>query len=202
MCRAVGQLRLPVRVTLSDALIAAAATGENLIVVARDRMLSANDTRRIVLHETLGHALPRHRASLEDLGLFAAGSAFGNDEQEGYALFLETRGGVMDAARRRELSLRHVAALAVHAGANWIETTARLIADGAELHGAAMIASRVHRAGGLAREVVYLPALCRVNRAIGQEPVVEDWLGRGRLSLEAIACLRRLGAPTALAAEA
>ncbi len=201
MCRAVGQLRLPVRVTLSDSLVAAAATGENLIVVAKDRHLSLNDTRRIVLHETLGHALPRHRATQQTVGLFAVGSAGGNDEQEGYALFLESRGGVMDEARRRELALRHIAALGVHDGANWVETTERLTAEGAELASAAAIASRVHRAGGLAREVVYLPALCRVNRAIGADPDVEEWLGRGRLSLDAIDTLRQFDAPPVLAAD-
>lgn len=190
MRRAVGQLRLPVRVELSDRLTAAAATGDRLILIARGRPLSTNDVRRIVLHEVLGHAFPRHRATQQPLGLYAVGSRWGNDEQEGYALFLERRSGVMDDARRVELARRHHAAIAVREGADWIETTRALMQLGADLAVAAAIASRVHRAGGLAREIVYLPAFLRVRAAIDADPDVEDWLGRGRLSLHAVGVLR------------
>lgn len=190
MRRAVGQLRLPVRVELSDRLTAAAATGERLILVARGRCLSANDVRRIVLHEVLGHAFPRCRASQQPLGLYAVGTRWGNDEQEGYALFLERRAGVMDDARRVELARRHRAACHVQEGADWVETTRALLQLGAELSVAAAIASRVHRAGGLAREIVYLPAFVRVRAAIDADPEVEEWLSRGRLSLPAIGVLR------------
>ncbi len=195
MRRAVGELKLPVRVQLSESLSAAAATGDGAILVARGRHLSPNDVRRIVLHEVLGHAAPRYRASLEPLGLFAVGSRAGNDEQEGYALFLERRAGVMDDARRLELARRHRAALEVRQGADWVETARALIAQGAPMEVAAAIASRVLRAGGLAREVVYLPALARVSRAVQSDPAVEGWLSRGRLSVEAVQVLRRAEVP-------
>jgi hypothetical protein len=192
MRKAVGKLRLPVTVELSDSLTAIAATGERVIVVARRRKLRCNDVPRIVLHEVVGHALPRYRASLHPLGLFSVGSRGGNDEQEGYALFLENRAGLMDGARKLELAYRHLAATMVREGADWIQTTRRLISRGAPIEQAAAIASRVHRAEGLAREIVYLPALCRVRRAIFGESHVEDWLANGRLSLDAIARLRRV----------
>ncbi len=192
MRRTVGQLKLPIRVELSDSLTAAAATGDGTILVARGRRLSDNDVRRIVLHEVMGHAAPRHRASQEALGLFAVGSCGGNDEQEGYALFLEQRAGVMDNPRRVELARRHRAAVGVRQGADWVETARELLQLGADVDEAASIASRVLRAGGLAREFVYLPALTRVARAIEEDATTEEWLARGRLSLEAIATLRGL----------
>jgi hypothetical protein len=55
---------------------------------------------------------------------------------------------------------------------------------------AVAIASRAHRAGGLAREFVYLPALERVSAAAREDSTVLDWLGRGRLDLQAIGVLR------------
>jgi len=192
MRRAVGELRLPVVVKLSDSLTAVAATGERVILVARGRRLRPNDVSRIVLHEVAGHALPRYRASRQPLGLFAVGSKRGNDEQEGYALYLENRAGLMDSARKIELAYRHHAALMVRDGADWVQTTRQLVARGALVEQAAAISSRVHRAHGLAREIVYLPALCRVRRAIVRERQIEDWLAHGRLSLEAIADLRRI----------
>lgn len=198
MCRAVRELRLAFRVELSDRLSACAATGDGLILVARGRRLTENDARRIVVHEVEGHALPRHRAQQEAFGLFASGSRSGNDEQEGYALFLELRAGLLDDGRRIELALRHHAAVCVRLGADWVETVRRLLELGAELELAASIASRVHRAGGLAREIVYLPAFQRVSRAIAADSSTEDWLSRGRLSLEAIGVLRRAEWPGAL----
>jgi hypothetical protein len=192
MRRAVGELRLPVVVKLSDSLTAVAATGERVILVARGRRLRCNDVSRIVLHEVAGHALPRYRASQHPLGLFAVGSKRGNDEQEGYALYLESRAGLMDVARKIELAYRHHAALMVRDGADWVQTTRQLMTRGAPVEQAAAISSRVHHAQGLAREIVYLPALCRVRRAVVRERHLEDWLAHGRLSLEAIAELRRI----------
>lgn len=191
MCRAVGELRLAFRVELSDRLSACAATGDGLILVARGRKLTENDARRIVVHEVEGHALPRHRAQQEAFGLFASSSRSGNDEQEGYALYRELCAGLLDEGRRVELALRHQAAVCVRLGADWVETVRRLLELGAELELAASIASRVHRAGGLAREIVYMPAFQRVSSAIAADASTADWLSRGRLSLEAIAVLSR-----------
>ncbi|MEN9578114.1 MAG: hypothetical protein RJA70_1123 [Pseudomonadota bacterium] len=190
MSRVVGELKLPIAVKLSDTLQAAAATGQALILVAEGRRLTAMATERVVVHEVFGHALPRYRAQGERLGLFATGSAGGNDEQEGYALLLEERRQLMCSVRKRELGLRHLAGLSVHDGADWVQTLSLLMARGAELEEGAQIASRVHRAGGLAREVVYLPAWARVRAALSAEPELEEWLKRGRLSLYAISQLR------------
>jgi hypothetical protein len=179
---------------------AAAATGDGVILVARGRMLSLRATERIVAHEVYGHALPRQRAARERQPLFALGSARGNDEQEGYALYLEARGGHLDDARKRELGLRHLAAVSVHQGADWVETTRQLLARSASTAEAVAIASRAHRAGGLAREFVYLPALERVNAAANRDAVVLDWLARGRVDLQAITVLRTNGDEPLLAA--
>jgi hypothetical protein len=192
LSRVIGALRIPVRVEVSDELTALAATGDGFIVVARDRRLSLADVRRIVVHEVFGHALPRVVATRQGLGLHAVGSRAGNDEQEGYALFLERRNGVMNPGRQVELALRHHAALGVRQGADWVETTQQLLNHGADLESAAAIASRVHRACGLAREIVYLPALCRVTSAIDADSEVEGWLASGRLSLDAVGVLRQL----------
>lgn len=188
-----GKLKLPVRVEVSDELVAAAATGQACIFVSSRRRLTPEATERIVLHEVLGHAAPRHAALRQSLGLFATGSARGNDEQEGYALFLEEQSDLMDDARRRELGLRHLAAVATQAGADWSQVMDVLMGQGAPLTLAVTIASRVQRGGGLAREAVYLPALCRVRRAVAADPSVQPWLASGRLSLPAIASLRSLG---------
>lgn len=194
----VGQLRLPVRVVSSPSLASAAATGDGIIVVREGTTHSERAARRIALHEVHGHAMPRVRARAEVLGLFSAGTRSGSDDEEGRALLVEERHGLMDNQRRRELGLRHLAARAVRAGADWVDIVHFAKAHGARTLDAVRIATRVHRGGGLARELVYLPALGRVRAAFESDATIESWLERGRIGVETVPAMRhvaeRLGA--------
>jgi hypothetical protein len=142
-----------------------------------------------------GHALPRARARGETLGLFRLGTRGGSDDEEGRALLCEDRSALFGPVRKREVGLRHLAALSVRDGASWVETVRMLSALGAPLRAAVTIASRVHRGGGLARELVYLPALSRVRRGLETSPDLERWLERGRVSLAAARVMSDLGTP-------
>lgn len=189
----VGRERLPFRVELSSELVSLAATGEGFVVVARGRTLTRQDAERVAVHEVLGHALPRVRARSEEIGLFVAGSAGGNDTQEGYAVYCEQRAGVLHAARRFELALRHIAAVSVWEGRTFAQTLELVLDAGASLPVGLNVALRVFRGGGLAREGAYLPAFCAVRDELARNPEVGDWLAAGRLGLPAIAALRREG---------
>jgi hypothetical protein len=194
MQRRVGEERLAFRVLVRD-LMPGAATGDGAILVKRGGWYTARDGRRIVIHEVEGHALPRARAGREALGLFRLGTRGGLDDEEGRALLCEERAGVLDGERKRELGFRHLAALAVRDGADWVESVRMLLDLGAALPLAITIASRVHRGGGLAREIVYLPAFSRIRRGLAENPELERWLERGRVSLWAAAILSELGEP-------
>lgn len=194
MQRRVGEERLAFRVLVRE-LMSGAATGDGAIVIKREGWYTARDGRRIVVHEVEGHALPRVRARSEPHGLFRIGTRGGSDDEEGRALLCEERAGEFEADRKREVGLRHLAALSVRDGADWVETVRLLRRLDASVPEAIGIASRVHRGGGLAREVVYLPALSRVRRAFARDPELETWLERGRISLSAAAILRELGEP-------
>jgi hypothetical protein len=178
MRRAVGRLRLPFRVVDSAQLTSAAATGDGVIVVKRGLRCRRRDAQRIVLHEVEGHALPRYRARCEPCGLFRVGCRGGADDEEGRALLLERRAGLLGGRRRVELARRHLAALAVRRGASFVETVDLLREHGAPLPDAVLVSARCHRAGGLAREIVYLPALARVGAAFESDPGLEGWVAR------------------------
>jgi hypothetical protein len=197
MRRAVGRHRLPFRVLLSADLASAAATGDGVILVRSGLWLRRVDVERVVTHEVDGHALPRHRASGEAVGLLRAGTAGAGDDEEGRALLLERRGGYLDAGRRAELGWRHVAGGAVRQGADFVDTVDRLLELAAPLPLAVRVAARVHRGGGLARELVYVPAFGRVSAALDADPELDDWLRRGRVSVTAAVVLRELGDPPA-----
>jgi hypothetical protein len=182
-------LKFAVRVARSQ--LAAAATGTGVVSVRAGVMLTSAASERITQHELLGHALPRARAEHATLPLLRAGTRGAADDEEGRALVVERRAGLFDAERQRELALRHVAALGVRQGAEPRETTATLVARGAPLERAVELTLRIHRGGGLAREIVYLPAYFAVHRAFAEEPGIERWFERGRIGLEAARELNR-----------
>jgi hypothetical protein len=193
MRRAIALERLPFVVQSSDRLYSAAATGEGVIWVAAGSDLFSEEVPRIVVHEVFGHAWPRVRARAQVNALFAVGTGGGNDTQEGYAVWHEVATRTQTVRRRHELGLRHLAATSVWQGADWVQTVELLVERGARLGLAQTVALRAHRAGGLAREAVYLQAYCRVSSAVEQDPGLLVWLGAGRLNLDAIVKLRTAG---------
>lgn len=175
---------LPVRVQIRNQA-AAASVGDGFIGVRAGLWHSRETVTRIVLHEIEGHVRPRVLAQREELGLFRVGSAKSSDDEEGRALLLERGAGVLEGARRRELSRRHLAARAVRAGASFQDIVAQLLGLGQDIASAVEAACRALRGGGLGREYVYLVSLARVTRAFEAEPELEDYFEHGRVSVEA-----------------
>lgn len=192
-----GALRLPIRLSGSPDMACAAATGDGLIVVRTGVSHTVDAARRIALHEIYAHALPRARAKAESIGLFAVGTAGSADDEEGRALLIEERHGLLDDARRRELAVRHIAARAVRRAADFVETVRHLRERGVPAREGVFVAARAYRGGGLARELVYLPALFRVRAAFTSDPGLEAWCERGRVSVAAARALRVIGPPAA-----
>jgi hypothetical protein len=179
------ELGLAFTVRVARSQLAAAATGAGLVSVRAGMRLTAAAGERITAHELLGHALPRARARHASPPLLCAGTRGAADDEEGRALLVERRANLLDAERRRELALRHVAASGVRRGAELRDTVDSLVARGAPLERALELALRIHRGGGLAREIVYLPAYFAVARAFSEEPSLERWFERGRIGLAA-----------------
>ena len=186
----VGRKKLPMRVSVQAGMASLAATGDGAILVAANKLLAARDIERTVLHEIEGHALPRARASRAPLALFAVGTARGIDDQEGRAIAIEEEAGFLDDGRKYELGCRHLAARATLEGANFVEVVDGLRARGATIEAALRIAARVQRgsrgAGGLAREVIYLTARCKLQRlaALEQGLKIEGVMRGGRIAAD------------------
>jgi hypothetical protein len=183
--RRAGELGVPVRVERRPGQLAIAASGHGIVAVRPGVRLFGSDAERIALHELLGHVLPRHRAARGAFSLLRVGTAGSVEHEEGRALVIEARAGLFDGRRRRELALRHLAALAVRDGADFEETVRVLVERGAPAASAITIGARVHRGGGLAREIVYLPAYLEVSDAFMREPSLERWFERGRVGVNA-----------------
>lgn len=177
------ELGLALRIDVRRDQVAVAATGHGIVCVRPGVRLSARAAERVATHELLAHALPRARARHAPWALLSVGTRGAGEDEEGRALLLEERAGLLDVERRRALALRHVSALGVRAGAEPTDTLRELVALGAPVEQAAELTLRAHRGGGLGRELVYLPAYFAVRSALAVEPGLERWFERGRLDL-------------------
>ncbi|MBX3182424.1 MAG: DUF1704 domain-containing protein [Polyangiaceae bacterium] len=192
------RLRLSARVMFDAALQSKAAVAEGVVLLRPGVLLSADEARRIAAHEVRGHVLPRERARSEPLGLLRVGTGGAADDEEGRALLIERRLGLLTGARRFELALRHQAARWVRSGASFVEVVETALALGADLGSAVELADRALRGGGLGRELVYLPRLHEVERAFAAEPGLEAWFERGRVSVSAARVLSAREAQSSL----
>jgi hypothetical protein len=196
MKAAVGRLRLPFMVVASPWLAPLAATGERVILITAHRLVSDEDIRRTVLHEIDGHARPRAQATLALSSLFGIGTARGIDDQEGRAVWLEERGGLLGARRRRQLAARHRAVEAMLEGASFSDVSQTLIEQhGLDAADAVVIAERAFRGGdgtypGLGRERVYLESFVRVRGHLTLHPEDDAVLASGQVAVDAINALR------------
>ena len=193
MRRGIAARSLGVRVMVRERIGALAAAGDGIVIVAKSRRISEAEATRVVLHELEGHVLPRERGRAGDHGLATLGSAGASEDEEGRAILIEERAGLLDGRRARGLAARHLAARLVDSGATYVEVARHLRdACGSSLDDALAIASRVMRGGhrrgadvvgGVARERVYLPAYLRIGDAMRSDPSILERLGRARLSL-------------------
>jgi hypothetical protein len=191
----VSRLGLPFAVVVQPSLSALAATGERHILVAAGRPTTKDDVERTVMHEIEAHAIPRTRAGTARLAIFQIGTARGIDDQEGFALVLEERGGFLSARRKRELAARHLAVEAMDGGASFADSVSALIKEhGIPAREAVLVTERAFRGSdgaspGLGRERIYLEAYLRVGEHLAKRPTDEGILTSGQVSLDAIATL-------------
>jgi hypothetical protein len=185
---------LPVEVRVEPRLSAGAATGERTVFLAA-RRFGRTEAQRLAVHEVLGHLLSAANAREQPLGLLTWGTAGSFVDQEGVALYLEERAGLMDAPRLRTLAARVLAADLMHGGASFADTARKLLHDE---HFAApeavAIAERAYRGGGVARDVGYLLGWLRVTDALERGTATLTELQLGRVSVQALPELRVLEA--------
>jgi hypothetical protein len=183
LSRRLGELRLPIRLRVDPDLVSVAACSENSVVIRGASWLTAREARRITEHEVSGHLLPRLFARTR-ADVLRCGCAGANDDEEGRALLLEQRRGLMDDSRRAELGARHLACEYQRSGATFVDSVRCLVDLGASIETALRSVLRASRGGGLGREVVYLAAMRSLGLAFAATPALEDWFRIGRTSLD------------------
>ncbi len=184
--------RLAVRVEVVPGLVSLAAVADGVVRIRAGARLAIDVAARIALHEVDGHVLPR--VAGERLGgVLLAGSARGSEQEEGRAILLEERARLLGLARRAEIGLRYLAAESVRGAADFWQTCDVLLEHGASVEMAVELSSRVHRGGGLGRELLYLSGYAQVASSLQSSPQLEAALECGRISTDAAARLLAAG---------
>lgn len=188
LSRLLSQARWAVRIEVVPGLVSLAAVADGVVRVRAGARLTERVARRIALHEVEGHVRPRVVGQALG-GAFTAGTARASEDEEGRAIWLEERAGLLDAGRLRELARRYLAAASVRRGASLWDTVELVHETGASIAASIELACRVHRGGGLARELVYFTGFLRAARELASRPELGEVQASGRVSLEAAALL-------------
>jgi len=186
--RLLSRERFAVRLELAPGLVSLAGVADGVVRLRPGARLTSRVARRIALHEVEGHVAPRVRGQVLG-GAFSAGTAGASEDEEGRAILLEERAGLLEAGRRQELGRRYIAAASVREGASFWDTVTLLGQTGATASAAIELGCRVHRGGGLGRELIYLTGYCRVATELARRPELERVQQNGRISLSAAAAL-------------
>lgn len=183
---------IEVRVQVEPLLVANAAAGDRVVFIA-ERSFGSRESRRLAIHEVLGHLVSAANGRAQPLKLLEIGTAGSFADQEGLAIFLEERAGLLDGRRVRTFAARVWATDAMHRGASFGEVAMLLVQDhGFDAVAAVAIAERAFRGGGVARDAVYLRGWLRVRGAVGRGDVAVDELRLGKVSVDDVVELRDL----------
>jgi uncharacterized protein (TIGR02421 family) len=183
---------LHISVRVDPGLVASAAAGERTVFLA-DRRFGVHEARRLATHEVYGHLVSAFNGRAQALGVFAVGTAGSYGDQEGVAIYLEELAGLLDPCRRRTLAGRLLATHAMHAGVSFGDAAYALVGEHAFSPAEAVtLCERAFRAGGVARDAVYLTSWLRVRQAVARRETTLGELQVGKVSLGALVEVRRL----------
>jgi hypothetical protein len=181
-----------IEVRVEPRLAAGAAAGERTVLLS-DRSFGVAEARRLAVHEVLGHLVAAANARAQPSRLLEAGTAGSFADQEGLAIALEERAGLLDGRRIRTLAARVLVTCWLHEGRSFSSIVQALM----QVHGfppsdAVRLSERAFRGGGVARDHAYLAGFLRVRRALDLGQASVDELRMGRASVGALPTLRRL----------
>ena len=150
---------LPARVEVRDDVTGLIASGGHLLV-GRDVRMSRARVEASLQHEVGTHLVTYYNGLEQPLRLLHVGLAGYDETQEGLAVLAEYLVGGLSRPRLRTLAGRVLAVDSLVRGADFVETFRLLVKEHGFAHAQAFtIAMRVHRGGGLTKDLVYLRGL-------------------------------------------
>lgn len=166
------------------------------LLIGASLRIARHRLRPLLMHEVGTHVLTFWNGRAQRFSQLAYGLADYDELQEGLAVFAEYLVDGLDVERMRILAGRVVAAHAVQAGADFVETFRLLHGDYGFSAGAAHgVASRVQAGGGFTRDLIYLRGLVDLLDYLRDGGALEPlYMGKmARKHLSAVEELRERG---------
>jgi len=139
------------------------------LLIGDQAMIPRSRVEALIQHEVGTHVLTYLNGRAQPFKQLYSGLAGYEELQEGIAVLAEFLVGGLTRSRMRLLAARVVAVLSVIDGATFVDTY-RLISDTYRLdqRSAFAVTMRVHRSGGLTKDVAYLRGLVRLIRYLNR----------------------------------
>ena len=151
---------VPTEIEIRDDITASLMVSRGQLLVGSSAQIPASRVAALLAHEVGTHVLTYANGCAQPLGLLHHGLAGYQDLQEGLAVLGEWLVGGLTAGRFRILAARVIGARALAGGSEFVETF-RTIREHTGLSDRAAfgVALRLHRGGGLTKDMVYLRGL-------------------------------------------
>jgi len=182
---------LSAAVVIRDDIPGVLVSGGNLLVGAEAK-IAVGRADALIQHEVGTHILTNVNGGAQPLRLLRVGLPGYEETQEGLAVLAEFVVGGLTSARLATLAARVIAVHRLVNGAGFTETFHDLYDErGLGALQAFRIALRVHRAGGLTKDAVYLRGLHRLLLYLAQDHPLDPLL-LGKLSLDDVPVVQEL----------
>ena len=136
------------------------------IKISMQKHYSRSDIKGIVVHELFGHVYRAVNGFQQPFGVFATGLPGYLPTEEGLAMYLEEKYGVLDRASLLRHALKVVAVDSVLKSFCFEACFNRLVELGADEDMAWELTSRVFRGGGFLKDHVYLQGCYQIKRYV------------------------------------
>lgn len=178
-------------VSVRDDLPGGLMVSHGQLLVGRGLKVPAHRVDALIQHEVGTHVVTFANGGAQPFQQLSLGLDGYDALQEGLAVLAEHLVGGLTAARLRLLAARVLAADSVERGRGLVATFERLADQGFEPRTAFGVAVRVHRAGGLTKDAVYLRGLAEALLLVGSGSDLDD-LFVGKLAADHLGTVREL----------
>ena len=165
---------------LRDDLPAGMVVSGSKLMIGSKTDISANRLDALLAHELGVHMFTYSTGNAQGLRLFRSGLAGYEAVQEGLGVFAEYLTGGLTHSRMRLLAARVVGCHGMLNGASFADTVA-VLSDEYDFssRGAFNITVRIYRAGGFAKDAIYLRGLKEVlDHVASGNPLEPFWIGK------------------------
>lgn len=184
--------QLKAKVEIRDDVPGLIVSNGNFLIGDRAKV-SVSRAPATIAHEIGTHILTYYNGLAQPFRQLHVGLAGYEALQEGIAVLAEYFVGGLSRPRLRLLAGRVLAVAALVDGANFVETARLLYVDyGFSHRGAYTIAMRVHRSGGLTKDMVYLKGLDDLLRLLGKTDLPFEDLLIGKFAINHLHLMEEL----------